>query len=170
MTIEFSTTTTSSYSGNEIQGTFVRNESFTQSVTVSVPETEEETFTITDIQIELLGDEEPISITVSEPTINFNGTYLSGWDDVFTYVPPGESNKTTTPTDATIDELPEGQDLFNLDQDQKHFIPRDYDVTVTYVGDTTQTETTENVTLTHEVFNDLEAIRSFMANYDYGEG
>jgi len=57
-----------------------------------------------------------------------------------------------------------------LDQDQKHFIPRDYDVTVTYVGDTTQAETTESVTLTHEVFNDLEAIRSFMANYNYGEG
>lgn len=170
MTVEFSTTTVSQFSGNEIQGTFVRNQSFTQTVTVSIPDSEQESFTITNIQIELLGDEEPITIEVNEPTIDFEGTYLSGWVDVFTHVPAGESNKTTDPIDTDISDLPEGQDLFNLDQDQKHFIPRDYDVTVTYVGDTTQTETTESVTLTHEVFNDLEAIRSFMANYDYGEG
>lgn len=170
MNIEFSTTTTSSYSGSEIQGTFTRGQEFEQSVTVSVPSTETEDFTITSISVVLLGDDEPITITVSEPTITFDGTYLSGWDDVFTYVPPGESNKTTTPIEETIDELPDGQDLYDLDQDQKHFISRNYDVTVTYVGSVSQEETTETETLAHEVFNDLESIRSFMANYDYGEG
>jgi len=170
MTVEFSTTTVSAFSGNEIEGTFTRNQSFSQTVTVSVPDTEEESFTVTDIQIQLIGEEEPITITVSVPTISFSGTYLSGWEDVFTYVPTGESDKTTTPINSNISDLPPGQDLFNLDQDQKHFVTREYDVTVTYVGSLTQTETVENVTLTHEVFNDLEAIRSFMANYDYGEG
>jgi len=170
MTAEFSTTTVSGLSGNDIEGSFIRNQSFSQTVTVSVPAREEETFTVTDIQIQLIGDQEPITISVSEPTISFSGTYLSGFEDVFTFVPPGQSNKTTTPIDSNISDLPEGQDLFNLNQDQKHFIPREYDVTVTYVEDTTQTVTVENLILTHEVFNDLEAMRSFMANYNYGEG
>lgn len=170
MTIVFSTTSTSSYSGNEIEGTFTRGQDFEQSVTVSVPSTETETFTVMDIDVQLLGDEEPIDVTVSVPTINFDGTYFSGWDDVFTYVPPGESDKTVEPTSTDLANLPDGQGLFNLDQDQKHFIPRDYSVTATYTADSTGAESTETATLTHEVFNDLEAIRSFMANYDYGEG
>lgn len=170
MSIEFSTTTTSSYSGNDIQGTFTRGQEFAQSVTVSVPSDETEGFTITNISVEALGEDEPITITVSEPEITFDGTYLSGWEDIFTYVPPGESDQTSEPTEASIDEIPDGQDLYDLDQDQAHFIPRDYQVTVTYVGDVTQEETTETETLTHEVFNDLEAIKDFMANYDYGEG
>lgn len=170
MTIVFSTTSTSAYSGNEIEGTFTRGQDFEQSVTVSVPSTETETFTVTDIEVQLLGDEEPIDITVSVPTINFDGTYFSGWDDVFTYVPPGESDKTVDPVSVNLTNLPDGQDLYDLDQDQKHFVSRDYSVTVTYTTDSTGAESTETVTLTHEVFNDLEAIRSFMANYDYGEG
>jgi hypothetical protein len=170
MTIEFSTTTVSSFSGNEIEGSFTRGVEFTQSVIVSVPSTETEDFTITSISVVLIGEQDPITIAVDEPTINFEGTYLSGWDDVFTYVPPGESNKTTTPTNATIDELPDGQDLYNLNQDQKQFIARNYDVTATYIGSVSQEEITETETLTHEVFNDIESIRSFMANYDYGEG
>jgi hypothetical protein len=170
MTIEFSTTTTSSFSGNEIEGSFTRGVEFTQSVTVSVPSTETEDFTITNISVVLIGEQDSITITIDEPTIDFEGTYLSGWDDVFTYVPPGESDKTTTPINATIDELPDGQDLYNLNQDQKQFIARNYDVTVTYIGSVSQEETTETETLTHEVFNDLESIRAFMSNYDYGEG
>lgn len=170
MTIVFSTTSTSLYSGNEIQGTFTRGQEFEQSVSVSIPSTEIETFTVTDIAVQLLGDPDPIDVTVSVPTINFDGTYFSGWNDVFTYVPPGESNRTVDPTSTNLANLPDGQDLYDLDQDQKHFIPRNYSVTVTYTADSTGAESTETETLTHEVFNDLEAIRSFMANYDYGEG
>jgi len=169
MTVVYSTTATSSYSGNEIEGTFTRGQEFDQTVTVSIPDTENESFTVTAITAELLGDDEPINITISVPTINFAGTYFSGWDDVFTFVPPGESDKTVEPTSTDLANLPDGQGLFNLDQDQKHFIPRDYSVTVTYTG-TLSGENTETTTLTHEVFNDLEAIRSFIANYDYGEG
>lgn len=170
MTVLFSTTTTSTYSGNEIEGTFTRGEEFTQTVTVSVPDTETETFTIIEISAVLLGDEEPITISINEPDITISGEYQSGWEDVYTYVPPGKSNKNTAPENVNLPDLPPGQDLYNLDQDQTHFIQRDYDVTVTYIGDVTQEETTETETLSHEVFNSLEFIRSFMANYDYGEG
>lgn len=170
MTVEFSTTTTSSFSGNEIEGSFTRGAEFAQTATVSVPSTMTEDFTITDISVVLIGEEDPIVITVDEPTIDFEGVYLSGWNDVFTYVPPGESNKTATPTSATSDELPDGQELYSLDQDQKQFITRDYEVSVTYVSSVSEDETTEIETLTHEVFNSLESIRTFMANYDYGEG
>jgi len=170
MTIEFSTTQTSAYSGSAVQGTFTRGVGFTQSVVVSVTPIEEEEFSVTDISVVLLGEQDPITITVDEPVITFDGTYLSGWDDVFTYVPVGESNRTTNPIEVTLNDLPGGQNLYDLDQDQQHFISRIYEVTVTYTGNVSQEATTETVDLIHEVFNDLESIRSFMANYEYGGG
>jgi hypothetical protein len=170
MTIEFSTTQTSAYSGSAVQGTFTRGVEFNQSVVVSVASTEEEDFSVTELSVVLLGEQDPITITVDEPTITFDGTYLSGWDDVFTYVPVGESDRTASPIESTLNDLPDGQNLYDLDQDQKHFITRTYEVTVTYIGSVSQETTTETVNLVHEVFNDLESIRSFMGNYEYGEG
>jgi len=170
MTIGFSTTETSEYTGNIIQGTFTRGVEFTQSVTVSVTSTEDETFSIIDMVVTLLGEQDPITITIDEPVITLNGTYLSGWNDIFTYVPTDESDRTTDPITSTLNNLPDGQNLYNLDQDQKHFITRQYEVTVTYMGSLNQEETTETVNLNHEVFNSLESIRSFMANYEYGKG
>lgn len=172
MSVTFSTTQTSPFSGALIEGSFTRNVFFTQTVGVSVPPIESNgqtiTFTILSIDVQLLGDSEPITIATTTSNIEFEGTYLSGWEDVFTYVPAGESNRTTTPLQVNLSNLPPGQDLYNLDQDQNYFIFREYEVTVVYVNDETNEETTEVITLTHEVFNDLESIRSFMDNYNYG--
>lgn len=155
-----------------VNGTFTRGEEFEQTVTVSIQQGETESFTfiaITDVT--LLGEPDTVDVVVDDNQINFDGTYISGWEDLFTFVPPGESNKTTDPTTVVgTADLPDGQDLFDLDQDQKHFIFREYEVTVDYQDDMTSEIITETGILVHEVFNDLEAIRAFMANYDYGEG
>ena len=171
MTIEFSTTTTAPLTGTEVEGSFTLSQEFNQMVGVSVAQEGEDTFTITSITATLTGESEPITVTTDTSSITISGSYLSGFEDVLTYVPPDESNRTTDPIIAVgFNNLPGGQNLYNLDQDQKQFVFREYDVTVVYTNDTTLEETTENVVLTHEVLNDLEAVRSFMANYDYGEG
>ena len=171
MSITFSTTTVAPLSGVEIQGSFVVAQDFTQTVGVSVSSDGGDTFTIQSITAVLTGELDPITITTDTSSITISGKYLSGFEDVLTYVPPDESNRTTEPiTVVGFNNLPGGQNLYNLDQDQNQFIFREYDVTVVYVNDTTLEEITESAILTHEVLNDLEAVRSFMANYDYGEG
>lgn len=157
---------------NFINGTFTRGEEFEQTVTVSIQQGETESFTFIAItNVILIGEPDTVDVVVDDNQINFDGTYVSGWDDLFTFVSPGESNKTADPTTVVgTANLPDGQDLFDLDQDQKHFIFREYEVTVDYQDDLSSEIITETDILVHEVFNDLEAIRSFMANYDYGEG
>lgn len=170
MTVEFSTTTTAPLSGVEIEGSFFLAQDFNQTINVSVPSQGTDTFTIQSVSAILTGEPDPITVTTDTDSITINGKYLSGFADILTYVTPGESNRTTDPIVAVgFNDIPDGQNLYNLDQDQKQFIFREYDVTVVYVNDTTLEETTENTTLIHEVLNDLEAVRSFMANYDYGE-
>jgi hypothetical protein len=157
----------------EVQGTFTRGIEFNQTVTVSIEQSAGETFTFQEIlDVTRVGESnDPVTITISGNTIEFDGTYFQPWEDLFTFVPPGESNKKVDPQIVVgIPNVPSGQDLYDLDQDQRHFVFNEYDVTVKYISDLTSEEITETETLTHEVFNDLEAIRSFMANYDYGEG
>jgi hypothetical protein len=171
MTVEFSTTTVAPLSGSEIQGSFILGQDFNQTVGVSITSQGTDTFTIQSITAVLIGEQDPIEVATDTSSITIEGSYLSGFEDLLTYVPPGESDRTTDPITAVgFNNLPGGQNLYNLDQDQKQFIFREYDVTVVYTNDTTLEETTENVVLTHEVLNDLEAVRSFMSNYDYGEG
>jgi len=171
MTVEFSTTAPAPLAGTEVEGSFTLAQEFNQTVGVSIPPEGEDTFTITSITATLTGESEPITVTTTTSSITIDGRYLSGFEDVLTFVPPGESNKTTSPSVVTgFNNVPDGQNLYNLDQDQKQLILREYDVTVVYTNDTTFAETTENTVLTHEVLNDLEAVRSFMANYDYGQG
>lgn len=146
----------------------MRGEEFSQTIDVLIEATEEE-FNVTDVSVLLNGDPEPISIGTAGSSITLAGKYLSGWDDVFTYVSAGGSDKIEEPKTAKMADLPDGQALYSIDQDQNHFITRTYDVTVTYVGLDTETVNTETIPLRHEVFNDLESIRFFMANYNYGE-
>jgi len=158
---------------SEVQGTFTRGVEFNQTVSVSIEQSEEETFTFEEtLSVIRVGEEEDsVTITISGNTIEFDGTYFQPWEDLFTLVPPGESNKKTDPqTVVNIPNVPNGQDLYNLDQDQRHFLFNEYEVTVRYTSDLSGEEIIETEILTHEVFNNLELIRSFMANYDYGEG
>ena len=118
---------------------------------------------IQEISVSLTGASEPISITVGASSFTVSGIYETGFTDVLTYVSEGSSNLTETPTSVVgIQNMPDDKALFDLTQDQKQSITRTYAVTVKYDDGGT---VTENLLLNHTVLNDLESIRSFMANY-----
>lgn len=118
---------------------------------------------IQEISVSLTGASEPISITVGASSFTVSGIYETGFTDVLTYVSEGSSNLTETPTSVVgIQNMPDDKALFDLTQDQKQSITRTYAVTVKYDDGGT---VTENLSLNHTVLNDLESIRSFMANY-----
>lgn len=142
----------------------IRGKNFNVTISVTAPGE------IISISASLVGESEPISISTSD-TISLSGKYLSGWQDIFTYVEAGESDKTDTPKTAVdIPNMPPDKNLYDLDQDQEHSIIRQYAVTVVYENSETLAEESASATLDHEVFNDLEAMHDFMANYNYNGG
>ena len=139
-----------------------RGKDFSQSVSVTAPGS------ITSLSASLLGDAEPITVSTSGSTISLSGKYLSGWQDIFTYVDAYQSDKTDTPKTAiNIPNMPPDKNLYDLAQDQTHFIYRQYAVTVTYKDPDTLLSVTQSSSFEHQVFNDLEIMREFMANYNY---
>lgn len=143
----------------------VRGKDFSVSLSVSAPGS------VSSIEASLIGFPEPITINAGGSNLSLSGKYLSGWQDVFTYVEAGESDKTDTPKTAIdIANMPPDKNLYDLNQDKKHSIIRQYSVTVVYEDEETSMEQTATVTLDHEVFNDLEAMRQFMANYNFNGG
>jgi hypothetical protein len=125
--------------------------------------------TITSVTGELLGEVEPIIITPAGNSLLVSGKYLSGWTDTFTYVDAGESNLTQAPKTAIgTENLPASQNLFDLDQDQTYIVVRQFSVTVEYTEDSLPYTTT--FLIDHNVYNNLEAMRSFMDNYNYNGG
>jgi hypothetical protein len=138
-----------------------RQQQFEQPVSVSVEGT------ILQLDVVLLGNQDEIEIVTNSNGFVIKGRYVSGWEDVFTYVEAGESDLTDTPKTAIdISNMPPDKNLYDLDQDTKQSIFREYTLTIKY-ADETAAEITEVVDFTHEVQNDLEAMRSFMANYNY---
>ena len=116
------------------------------------------------INVNLLGDPEPITIVTEESSFTVTGKYETGFTDTLTYVNKGSSNLIEVPASVVgIQNMPDGKELFDLNQDQKQSLNRTYSVLVEY--DEEGTINTESLELTHTVLNDLESIRSFMANY-----
>jgi hypothetical protein len=121
--------------------------------------------TINSITCILLNSTDPITITTTLTSINVAGKYISGWDDIFTYVDAGQSDKTQTPISVTgINNLPDSKNLFNLSQDTTDSVIREYSITVN------SNEGVQTFSLTQTVNNNLELIRSFMDNYNYNGG
>lgn len=145
----------------------IRGKDVNETVSISVPGT------ISSLTVELSGDyeQEAIVLEVGESSFTITGKYLAGWEDVFTYVEANESDKTDTPKTAIdIPNMPPDKNLYDLNQDKKQSIFVDYNVTVVYEDEETMEEATLEGTLTHQVDNDLEAMRSFMDNYNYNGG
>jgi hypothetical protein len=136
----------------------VRGQSFSATVSASADDTE----VINQVTATLQGDVEPrIVITPGETSVNISGSYIDAFIDLFTYVERGSSNLIETPTRVRgTSNLPPEKDFFDLNQDVRREITRTYTITVTYDGGST-----EDFTVTHDIVNTLEAIRSFVASY-----
>lgn len=143
----------------------IRGRPVNQSVGISVPGS------ISELTVTLEGEQDEIVIETSGSGFTIKGKYISGWVDVFTYVEAGESDQTDTPKTAIdIPNMPPDKNLYDLNQDKKQSIFRDYKVTVVFENEETMAEETLEATLTHQVDNDLDAMKDYMANYNYNGG
>lgn len=115
-------------------------------------------------------DGDPDDITISNGTSSFtiSGAYNATWEDKFTYVSAGASDKTETPTTVTYQpNVPPDENMYKLVQDLSDPKVRTYTVTVGYTDAETGSPATDVATFTHNVQQNLEIIRGFMANYNY---
>ncbi len=118
--------------------------------------------TIVSVTAQLVGASDTgIIITPGTTSVTISGKHLSGFQDILTYVDKGQSDKTQAPKTVTgIENMPIGQNLFDLNQDKKQSLDRQFLITVKLSDDSSQT-----FTLKQTVLNDLESIRSFMGSY-----
>lgn len=132
-------------------------ETFTATVTV-VPDMLE---TISSVTGSLSGSpaEPGITITSGTTSVTITGKHEFTFTDRFKYTEPGESDLTTTPTEVVgRGNVPPSKNLFELNQDGRNSEIRTYTLIVN--GNTT-------LSVTQQVLNPLEAMRQFMANYNY---
>jgi len=150
----------------------VRDTEFSGVVAASV--VVEEGFTpdkvIEQVSAELLGLADPeIKITPGESSVAISGRHSTVFLDVFTYVSVGSSNLIEEAKTAVgVAFLPNISNMYDLKQDGALEKIRQFKITVTYyIPPAVNTKLTEEFTVPQTVENGLEAVRQFMANYNY---
>lgn len=117
--------------------------------------------TILSIGATLDSTEPGIKITSGETSVSIVGTYKDPFEDFLTYVERGSSNLLETPkTVKGISNLPPQKDFYDLNQDKNKTAVRTYTITVNFMSGPAGT-----FTLTHNILNDLEGMRSFVSSY-----
>ena len=137
----------------------IRLQSFSTSVSASVvvgPAV------ISSVTAHIVGSLDPGIIITSGPTsVTISGKHITGFEDILTYVDQGQSDKTQTPKSVSgIENMPVGQTLFNLNQDKKQSLDRQFLITVTL-----NDNSTESFVVKQTVLNDLESMTAFMGSY-----
>jgi hypothetical protein len=106
-----------------------------------------------------------VVITPSSSSVTIVGRYDDPFLDTFQFVSKGSSNKIENPTSVIgVSNVPPNKELFDLDQDLRQLETIEYEITVEY-DDEFFAPATETFTVTHDIINELEAIRSFMDEY-----
>ena len=127
-----------------------------QTVTASGDASED----ITNVTAVVDGTEPDLVITPGTTSVAITGSFQDPFVDAFTYVEPGESNKTMTPiTVERVPNMPAGKLLYDLDQDMTAYTTKTFTITVTHDGSTT------NFTLTMKINNSWDGIYAFMDDY-----
>lgn len=116
---------------------------------------------ISSVGATLDASEPGIRITSGASSVSIVGTYKDPFEDYLTYVERGSSDKLETPKVVRgISNLPPQKDFYELDQDQNKLSTRTYTITVNFEIGAPQT-----FTLTQDILNDLEGMRSFVSSY-----
>ena len=116
---------------------------------------------ITSVSATIDANEPSIVITPGVTSVSIVGSYKDAFEDLLTYIERGSSNLIETPKVAKgISNLPPNKDFYQLNQDQRDFVRRTYTITVNF-----QTGDPETFTVTHDILNNLEGIRSFVSSY-----
>ena len=140
--------------------TDITRPNFTMNQTVTASTDDPENETITNVTASVAGNQPNLVITPSSSSVSITGTLTDPFVDEFTYVEPGESDKTQTPTVVQrIPNMPADKILYNLNQDNT--TPYIETFTITVTADTGTT----TFTLELKINNEYEGIRSFISNY-----
>ena len=117
--------------------------------------------TISSISGVLLGVSEQVNIvSTADDTLSISGTYTDPFDDKFTFISKGSSDKKETPSIISgVSNVPANKDLFKVEQDTTEKRTKTYLITVQH--DTEQT----TFEITHDIENEFTGIYSFMATY-----
>jgi len=100
-----------------------------------------------------------ITVVGGVNSVTISGKHVNTFTDKFKYLEPGQNDLTSTPIEAIgRGNVPPDKNLFNLNQDKRKSEIRTYNLIVN--GST-------SLSVTQEVLNPLEAMRLFMANYNY---
>ena len=146
----------------EIQSTIRSVREVNATITASGDETETNII----VSASLTGVSQPdITITSGPILVTIIGKYVDSFLDTFKYVNKGSSDKIETPTTVVgVQNVPPTKELFDLSQDTRLFELKTYLITVNY-DDALLVPGTETFTVTQQIINDLEGIRSFMDTY-----
>tara|TARA_B100000925_G_scaffold241736_1_gene191061 strand:+ start:73 stop:540 length:468 start_codon:yes stop_codon:yes gene_type:complete len=140
--------------------TDITRPNFTMNQTVTASTDDPLNETITNVTASVAGNQPDLVITPSSSSVSITGTLTDPFVDEFTYVEPGESDKTQTPTVVQrIPNMPADKILYNLNQDNT--TPYIETFTITVTADTGTT----TFTLELKINNEYEGIRSFISNY-----
>jgi hypothetical protein len=127
---------------------------------------------ISSVSGRLVGSPSEPGITIRNPSpeirdsVIISGRHVNTFTDKFKYTGLGQTDLTTPPIEVIgRGEMPPDKNLFNLNQDRRQSETRTYELLVNEV----QGLTSIIVPVTQEVINPLEAMRSFMANYNYNK-
>ena len=117
--------------------------------------------TISSISGVLLGVSEQVNIVATaDDTLSISGTYADPFDDKFTFISKGSSDKKETPSIISgVSNVPANKDLFKVEQDTTEKRTKTYLITVQH--DTEQT----TFEITHDIENEFAGIYSFMSTY-----
>jgi hypothetical protein len=117
--------------------------------------------TISSISGVLLGRSEQVNIVATaDDTLSISGTYADPFDDKFTFISKGSSDKKETPSIISgISNVPANKDLFKVEQDTTEKRTKTYLITVQHDSEQTTFE------ITHDIENEFAGIYSFMSTY-----
>ena len=116
---------------------------------------------INSVTATLLNVDGDIVITSGTSSVSIVGKYDDFFLDTFQYVSKGSSDKIENPTSVVgASNVPPNKELFDLDQDLRQLETIEYEIIVEY-----NSGFFASFTVTHDIINELEAIRVFMDEY-----
>jgi hypothetical protein len=109
----------------------------------------------------LLGQSEQVNIVATaNNTLSISGNYIDPFDDKFTYISKGSSDKKETPSIISgVSNVPANKELFKVEQDTTEKRTKTYLITVQHDSEQTTFE------ITHDIENEFAGIYSFMSTY-----
>jgi len=109
----------------------------------------------------LLGQSEQVNIVATaNNTLSISGNYIDPFDDKFTYISKGSSDKKETPSIISgVSNVPANKELFKVEQDTTEKRTKTYSITVQHNSGNNTFQ------ITHDIQNEFAGIYSFMSNY-----